>query len=395
MTEFNPEKIQSLLKDLSALEIKHGFKNSLNIFEAAGLERQEIKHSRMLAFLLDPSKAHCLGGEILKNIVVKNFDRIIPPNFDEPIRPTRFILDDLGDLYVDCEWKNIDIIAYSDSLRFVVAIENKIDAKESINNGRSQLSKYAEIIQSEEKFKNFSKLFIYLTIDGEEPSDDRWCTLTHADILEVTESCFNAANHTGSITSSAIFFVNNYIEFLRRKIVTNPELESECRLIYQNHKEILGIIFDVIGARDGISALADNFAQKAGCEIYSNRSGKFAYLPHELAGAMPEGTLERTWWNQQRPLIFWFYVDQSNLKLIMQVGPMKNKVIRNRLISEIFSVFNKVSTRKVTDQYTVITSEKVKIDEDSDFLEEMLKLNSIFAIRVPELVRVLSNFQYS
>ena len=394
MTEFNPEKIQSLLRDLTASEIRFGFKNSLNIFEAAGLERQEIKHSRMLAFLLDPTKAHCLGGEILKKIVIKKFDRILPPPSGQSLRPTRFILDDLGDLYVDCEWRNIDIIAYSDSLKFVVVIENKIDAKESVRNGMSQLSKYVEIIQSEQKFKDYSKLFIYLTIDGEDPSDDRWSTLTHADVLEMTQSCFDDADRTASITPSAAYFIKNYIEFLRRKIVTNPELEAECRLIYQNHKALLDMIIDVIGARGGISDLAESFSEKAGCEIYSNRSGKFAFLPIELVQAMPEGTLERSWWNQQRPVVFWFYIDQNKLKLILQVGPMRDKHVRVQLINQLFNVFNKDSTRRVTDQYTVIKSEKVEIDEDSDLLDEMINLYSKFINKIPDLVHVLSNFRF-
>jgi PD-(D/E)XK nuclease superfamily len=125
----------------------------------------------MLAFLLDPSKAHCLNAEVFKGLVLKNFDSIICPPYASPVRPTRLLLDGLGDLYIDCEWKHIDVLAYSESLNLVVAIENKIDAKESNKDGTTQLQRYANILESDTKFSGYSKLFLFLTVDGEEPSD--------------------------------------------------------------------------------------------------------------------------------------------------------------------------------------------------------------------------------
>jgi hypothetical protein len=391
-----PEEIGAFLKDLATAEVKLGMKNSLNVFEAAGLARQETKHSRMLAFLLDPAKGHCLNAEVFKGLVLKNFDSIICPPCASPVRPTRLLLDGLGDLYIDCEWKHIDVLAYSESLNLVVAIENKIDAKESSKDGTTQLQRYANILESDPKFSSYSKLFLFLTVDGEEPSDKRWTTVTHADVLNYVEEPYNAARSTGGLTTEADFFVKNYIDFLRRKIVSNPLLEEECRSIYQRHKELLDMIIEIVGVRGGVSEYADIFAQKTQTMIYANRSGKFAYLPSTLANALPDGTLDKPWWGQQKPFLFWFYInDKQRLALIFQVGPMKDKKIRKKLVDTLVEAFELDRNRKTTDQYTVILSYATTVDQENDnLLEHMLELHSKFKEKIPRLEKIVSEFNF-
>jgi hypothetical protein len=394
--KFAPEKISTLLKDLSIAEVKLGMKNSLNVFEAAGLARQETKHSRMLAFLLDPSKGHCLDAEVFKGLVLKNFESIITPPSTNPISPTRLILDGLGDLFIDCEWRNIDVLAFSKSLNLVVVIENKIDAKESDKNGVTQLQRYAEIIEKDPIFSCYSKLFLYLTIEGDEPSDKRWTTVTHEDILGFVDEPFQTAIQTGGMTPEANFFVKNYTDFLRRKIVLNPLLEEECRLIYQRHKELLDIIIDIVGSRDGVSEYADLFAEKTDSVVLANRSGKLAYLPNTLMLALPDGTLDKPWWGQQKPLIFWFYINEKRLKLILQVGPMKDKDVRKKLVDKIFEGLELERNRRTTDQYTVILSYSQQVDQESDgLMEKMIELNDKFSIHLPKLIQVINTFEFN
>jgi hypothetical protein len=99
---------------------------------------------------------------------------------------------------------------------------------------------------------------------------------------------------------------------------------------------------------------------------------------------MPDGTLERAWWNQEKPVLFWFYLDdKKKLKLIFQVGPMKDKAIRTNLVNQLFIAFGREPNRRVTDQYTVITSEKTDTDEESDLLEKMRQLHQKFEHKMP------------
>ena len=53
-----------------------------NIFDAVGIERQELRHSDFLAFLLNPYRDHGLGGtfiEILLNEIQKNYPKSKKP----------------------------------------------------------------------------------------------------------------------------------------------------------------------------------------------------------------------------------------------------------------------------------------------------------------------------
>ena len=393
------EKITSFLKDLSSAESKLGFKNTLNVFDAAGLGRQEIKHSKMLSFFLDPSKGHCLGDKILNEIILNNFDSISSRHPSQTIRPTTIFLNSIGDLYVHCEWKNIDIIAYSEILNFILIIENKVDAKESSKDGTSQLNKYANIIESDPKFANFSKLYLYLTIDGEEPTDKRWSTITHQDILGYLESSLYEVENAGIVTSEAKFFIKNYIDFLRKNIVTNPILENECRTIYQRHKELIDIIIQFTGADSGVSEFADEFSSRTNSQIYGNRSGKFAYIPNSLVNILPDNLLDKPWWGQSKPLLFWFFIDEKKqLKLILQVGPIVNKELRKNFISDLIEKLGLTINRKIKDQYTVLISHAIKVDMENDILLEQMinlhhKLDDLFE-KIESTVTAF-NFHYS
>ena len=69
------------------------FPSGLNIFEAAGLERQELKHSNFLAFLLRPRELHGLRDEFLRRVL----QSAVQNTADPPIKELEFALADLSD----------------------------------------------------------------------------------------------------------------------------------------------------------------------------------------------------------------------------------------------------------------------------------------------------------
>jgi len=72
-------KLLDLINDLDAFRREKWFFQELNIFEAAGLYRQEIRHSNFLAFLLNPQQNHGLDDAFLKKLIQKIVD-----NLDDP-----------------------------------------------------------------------------------------------------------------------------------------------------------------------------------------------------------------------------------------------------------------------------------------------------------------------
>ena len=149
--------------------------SSFNIFEAINYERAEIRHSRFLSFILNPYASHSFGDAFLKIFMQSILAPLSPEN--RPVDLIELSLSDLSGSFVYAEYHNIDILIRNDDLKFIVIIENKIDAKES----KGQLEKYREYIES--NFEDYKKLFIYLTPFGDEPSDGCYEIHTYSDIL--------------------------------------------------------------------------------------------------------------------------------------------------------------------------------------------------------------------
>jgi hypothetical protein len=64
-------KLLSLINDLDQFSQQKYFAAGLNIFETAGLYRQEIRHSNVLAFFLRPVENHGLGDSFLRNLIYR------------------------------------------------------------------------------------------------------------------------------------------------------------------------------------------------------------------------------------------------------------------------------------------------------------------------------------
>lgn len=367
-----PNHIVDLIQDIQDLEKKHSFRRSINIFEAAGLSRQETKHSRMLSFLIDPSRNHGLGANILKSILLDYHQ----PNFPSV---AQIILGDLDDWEVYCEWRNIDILLASKSLKIVVAIENKIDAREAVRDGLSQLTKYRNLLETEPAYTEFSKLYIYLTPDGDEPTDQQWEIMLYSDILEYVKKAYDETHGqtSDSELSAAKFAVQQYIEFLKRNVVMDPQLIEDCQSIYRKHRDILDALFLIVKQGGDFSDAGNQFAAQSDCAIYAIRGGdkRLAFLPNALAAIFPD-SLNKPWWDQLKPIICWFdYTDPKTLKLIFQVGPMSDIEARTALVEELRGVFRQNQNRAITDKYTTVYSQKAGVNEDEpDLLGKMLHL---------------------
>ncbi|HFM7038990.1 TPA: PD-(D/E)XK nuclease family protein, partial [Enterococcus faecium] len=94
------------------------------------------------------------------------------------------LLNSYEDLIVYRENKNIDILLVSEKNKIVVCIENKILSSES----GGQLNKYQ--IYIERNYSNYKKIFVFLTPDGNEPTNPSWGIITYKNIVEESVKYF-------------------------------------------------------------------------------------------------------------------------------------------------------------------------------------------------------------
>ncbi|HPR92421.1 MAG TPA: PD-(D/E)XK nuclease family protein [Candidatus Dojkabacteria bacterium] len=145
------------------------------------------------------------------------------------------LLMDFHNFNIQREWRNIDILAVSVEHRFVLCIENKIDSKEHNN----QLKRYREIV--EEEYPGYKKMLIYLSPDGGESSEpEYWCSMGYQNILDIIENSCKKIQ----LLPDAELLINNYIEMVRRDIVSDEKLAQVCAEIYAKHQKALDLIFE-------------------------------------------------------------------------------------------------------------------------------------------------------
>ena len=121
--------LNSLIQSKELRELEERIE-SFNLFSALGVTEKEIRHSRLLARLLDPGEAHGEGIAYLKH-----FLHLVCAEDGDDL--SEYILD-LWEFEVSCESDQIDIFLENYIDKFVCVIENKI----RIDQHSGQLEKY-------------------------------------------------------------------------------------------------------------------------------------------------------------------------------------------------------------------------------------------------------------
>src|SRR4030067_1768451 len=121
-------KLDTFLVDNHELEILNSKLAQFNILRILKIERSEIRHSNVLAWLLDPRETHGLGASFLRRFL----SRILIENegVDVPFTPAHVELMRLEEVEVFRERNNIDRLVHCCSDHVVILIENKIRSRE-------------------------------------------------------------------------------------------------------------------------------------------------------------------------------------------------------------------------------------------------------------------------
>lgn len=247
----NSDEKESLLRfmqDADCLESLSKWTNEFNIFDVLKISRAEIRHSNMLGWLLDPNENHGLGDSFLYGIISKISQSISHQD------ALLFLSSDLYTFNVYREWNHIDILLVSNQCKLVLAIENKVGSHEHNSNGRneSQLVTYKKGLQSQ--FKDFTTILVYLTPDGENPSDDDWIVLNYLDVVTILENVYKS--RSCSLVGESSLLIKNYINTIKKTVIMDQELVNLCNSIYNKHRKALDLIFE--NRDDVISQVSNN-----------------------------------------------------------------------------------------------------------------------------------------
>ena len=356
----------TVLQEIEGLESDFPQMNSrkINIFEAAGLERQETRHSRVLAFLLSPNQTHGLGDLFFKKIITNKYLVDKYRNSGSAVSPSalKMALSDFEDLVVRTEDMQIDILAWSPQNMLVVAIENKVGAGE----GEGQLSRYKKKVNEDQRFRDYKKVFIYLTAEGDDGLDNEWIPFTYKLIVEILEDMLVKDTANGETR----LFINHYIELIRKHIVNEEidEFKSACVSLYEKHKTVFDLIYkniDLGGSRiEAISKFKETYENVVIVNACNN--AWLSFIPISLHEKMGDIEFTKEFHKQKKPIVFFFHLYNDRIKLTIEVGPIKDLDVRNKLVKALFINIKNSEKEARSDTYTRVWTKGEKLDEDID-----------------------------
>ena len=154
--------------------------------------------------------------------------------------PAQIELMNIVDVEVWREWKNIDILAFSQANKLALLIENKIKAGIS----KRQLIKYIEIVKKE--FRDFHIIPVLLTLEPDDgmgiAEDSGYVPYSHTNMYSVVEHV--VCQRKDRIPEDAKIFLGHYLSILRRITMQDDELVDLCKTIYRKHKEAIDLIVE-------------------------------------------------------------------------------------------------------------------------------------------------------
>ena len=357
----NNEKLEKLEVEL----------NQFNPFSILKIDKTEIRHSNVLAWLLNPKENHNFSDKILKKfisqVVIDNEDKT-PNSID--LRDIQ--LNNFTDSIILREYKNIDIMVVSEMNKFVLLIENKIYAKES----KGQLTKYLDTVIKE--YKGYKILPVFLTLTGEETYNNvEYCIFNHQSIVEIVGVTLEL--YKNNLSSQVYDFIQFYLKTLKGLTLMDEKLVSLCKDIYAEHEQALKKIFEVIHIDDtSFSPAADEFFRENEDVFETFRQAKrVCFLPKEFK-ELPK---MKTNWNNGYPAAVLFEVYNDNLKIVYEIGPFDNGNIRINLMNHFSNDGIKILDRakRIESKYTRIFTKYVKVKDWSDSDEILTKMNNLYS----------------
>jgi hypothetical protein len=353
-------KLDAFLVDNPELEALNSRLGGFNIFRVLRVERAEIRHSNVLAWLLNPNENHGLGDRFLRRFL----SRLLMENesVQVSLSPASVELMEFGDTEVLREWNRIDIFVRSRRGNWCLLIENKVGSRES----PTQLGRYRNLVSSEVP-KDADVIPVFLTPEGGGPSEEGktagYVPLSYLQVLELVERLVTQAR--SNIPDDAQLFVDHYLEVLKRITMQDSELVQLCKTIYRKHREAIDLVVQYGASSQVLDACEDMVRKLPNLEFRLRTGNRVWFLPKEMAAAQQEVIPGFSFLSRQFPVMWWFSYRKKvgKVQLSMEVGPIEDADLRIRLLEGAkkvgFSFSRSALDRSKKAKYTRILS-KVK-----------------------------------
>ncbi len=370
--ELTPEEqvkeLERFIYNNHDLEELESIADKFNIFLSLGIINQELRHSNFLAWILDPMETHNLG-----NYFIKSFLKLVSSNDPEPLPEIDiFKVDayDYSDIQVLREWNKIDILLIDEVNKFLCVIENKVDSGEHSD----QLAIYRSVVESH--YPDYKKIFVYLTVNGEEPEkEDYYIPISYGEVSELISELLE--RKSSQLSEEVNIFIKHYNEMIKRYIVEESDVREICEQLYKNHRKALNLIFkykpDVYS--DVKEVLAEIIENNDELILDHSIKSSTRFLPKsfDFIPLMGDG-----WTTSKRILLFEIFYTEKAYKLYLTIGPGDDSI---RQI-----IYDKVKPLKEFN----VNSNQMRKQWSSIFKMEIIKLNKLENLTKEEIRELIT-----
>jgi hypothetical protein len=347
------KELEDCFVNNSDLDRISGYRNRFNPIRVMRMEGMEIRHSAILAWLLDPLETHGFDDRFLRAFLAQALSGQDPAQ-----RPTSLEVSiaDLRDAEVRREKQNIDLFVSSEKNRWAFVIENKFHSQQH----GGQLKRYIDHAEAEAKVsgKEFKLRGIFLTLREEAPSEDAqdsYVTMRYEDICKILTMLMEGG--ATNLTVEVRQFLIHYLDIIKDAAGMSEqqkEMEALAKALYRKHKTAIDFVIQHGVSTDFTLAVESLFGAdlRAGCEIsdgerrymYSwENAATFSFVPMSWSDALGGEARKTPWtgcekWWAGYPLICWFQLFKGDdglkgqLRLFAEVGPLADAAARAKLV---------------------------------------------------------------
>jgi hypothetical protein len=254
-----------------------------NLFQVLKFEHGEIRHSNVLAWIMDPNESHGLDATFLKKWLMRIIHEV-PEECEAPVSAVDIDGWQLTDVEVRREWRNIDLLIVLNLVggeEWVICIENKVNSVQH----SSQLSRYRKIV--EENFPSAARrIFLFLTKSEEVPEDCTYLRASYAQVHRTLNECVQSRSHAIGVEPKVL--LENYLRLLEEKFMDESEIARTALRIYQQHRRALDIIYEhrpdnLRMASERVQKLLAEHAKENGMIMESYSKSYIRFIPESWA----------------------------------------------------------------------------------------------------------------
>lgn len=402
--------------------------NRFNPIRVMRMEQMEIRHSAILAWLLDPNENHGLGDAFLRAFLAEALKGEDGAKLDA----LEVYQADFKEAEIRREWKNIDIFVSISfpalegrkSQNWAFVIENKVHSSQ----GPSQLTGYMK--QAKRALggvaANSIVQGVFLTLHEEEPSEDArsdYVCVGYDHIYEILSSLLAIrANQLGSRVKE---FMEQYLEVVGAMTGQDSSQETliaKAKDLYRAHKKAIDFIVEHGASSDFAVAVEAIFDEASGMATVGDHQFRKWELKTDRIVCVPQAwekemsISSQPWdgcenWGDGYPLTIWFRLDRipdgvkGKLRMVGEVGPVADPGIRQALVQRIDEIaksnpkmrikFSKTASVEGTKYSRFFQGNVLEVADTGDsekIAEAMRKLMTKFRGEISAIAQTLPGF---